>query len=137
MKINQLFRKQVDIDTMNELLACFDLNGLDDNRAFTKYEMCRSGCVQKINAMLPRLHDIYLPCKSKVYLSNITEKRAVTILKQMLRLFNRNVVSRERNIMSVKMIVYQVMSNDMRLFNCVQIARPEESGDSVFRISFD
>lgn len=124
MKINQLFRKPVDLDIMNDLLHCFDLTGIDDTRTFTKYEMYRSGCVQKVCEMLPRLQDIYLPCKAKVYLVDITEKRAVTILKQMLRLFNRNVISRERNVMSVKMIVYQIMDHDMNSLHGIHISRP-------------
>ena len=42
------------------------------------------------------LKEYYIPSKSKVYLENITVKRAVVILRQILKKFDYKIVSRER-----------------------------------------
>ena len=114
MKINQLFVKDVSIDMLNMVIDCFGLNGLTDRRLFCKADMLRLETVAKLNLIVPVLRDYYLPCKAKIYLNNITEKKSITILKQLLKLFSHVLLSRERNSRHRKVILYQIVSTQER-----------------------
>lgn len=108
MKINQLFTSKVDIRLLLKLLTCFSLNGLNDKKIFSKYDIIQNNTISKINEIVPELETYYLPCKAKLYLSNITEKRAITILKQVLRLHGYYLFSKEKNYNGAKTTFYQV-----------------------------
>jgi hypothetical protein len=110
MKINQLFRKPIDVQTVIDIVKCFGLHGLNDRRPFCKGDLVELRTVQKINDMMPRIIDFYLPCKAQVYLHNLNEKRSVTVLKQVLRVSGYFLVSCERNVNTRKVIFYNINS---------------------------
>lgn len=109
MKINQLFIKHVDDDMLNRLLTCFNLTGITDRKQFCKRDLTVFGTVAKLNEMKNDIASYYIPCKARLYLTDLTEKRAITVLKQALRLHNYCLWSRERNFKNKKVIFYQVM----------------------------
>ena len=108
MKINQLFTKMMDEETLHKLLLCYNLTGLHDSRMFSKNELEQLGTVDKVNAITEELEKYYLKCKAKLYLRNITTKKCLTILKQVVRLFQYIVESHEKNINNRKVIYYQL-----------------------------
>lgn len=114
MKINQLFVKHVDLDMMNEVLKCFNLMSLLDQRMFCKYDMVEYGTVCKLNAIKESLTQYYIPCKSRLYLENLTEKKAITVLKQLLRLHSYKLWCKEKNYHHKKIIFYQLVSETFR-----------------------
>lgn len=111
MKINQLFRKHVDLDMVAQVLDCFNLTSFSDRRMFSKNDLLHFQTIEKIELLKLQLADYYLPCKAKVYLDNINENRAITILKQILRLYDQHLVSKEKNINNKKIIFYQIQSH--------------------------
>ena len=111
MKINQLFTKHVELEVVMQLLACFGLESLQDKRLFSKHDLMQDKTVEKIKELLPVLEEYYLPCKSRIYLQNINEKRALTILKQVLRLHQYYLMSIERNIQNKKVIFYKLLND--------------------------
>ena len=110
MKINQLFRKRVNIDTLLIVMACFGLAGLNDKKSFSKSDLMEIDTDARIEELIPILDEYYMPCKSKVYLENLTEKRVITILKQILRIHGYFLASSERNFNNRKVIFYRLMS---------------------------
>lgn len=111
MKINQLFIKRVDQETLKELLKCFGLKDLNDKHMFSKYDMMQYRTSEKVMSLKPTLAQFYLPCKARVYLENITDKRALTIFKQVLRLFGYHLSSKEKNVNGSKIIFYRLTSD--------------------------
>ena len=61
-----------------------------------------------INENIKFFEDIYLPCKSKIYLTDLNEKKSVTILRQLLKLFKYNLRSTEKYYQGEKMIEYNL-----------------------------
>lgn len=110
MKINQLFRKRVDTDTLLQVIRCFGVQSLADKRCFCKSDLVEIGTVANLTALVPTLEEFYLPCKARVYLEGLTEKRAITVLKQILRLHGYFLASRERNFNNRKVIFYRLMN---------------------------
>jgi hypothetical protein len=116
MKINQLFTKKVDTDILIRLLNCFGLTDLNDKRFFCKYDIVQQNTVQKLNSMRLDLEHYYLPCKAKIYLDcdEMNEKRAITVLKQVLRLHGYHLHSKEKNVSNRKIIFYQLQNEKER-----------------------
>lgn len=112
MKINQLFVSIVDDETLNDLLECIPLHGLDDKNAFSKDDIVANGSIQVFNDnVLEKLRHYYLPCKANMYLFNISVMGFITIIKQVLRLFNYKLVSIKKNSGKKKIIYYKIHQN--------------------------
>lgn len=110
MKIYQLFTKKVDIELLLRILKCFGLKDLNDKRLFSKYDIIQNSTVQKLIELKAELEMYYLPCKSKIYLENMTEKRSITVLKQVLRLHGYFLLSKEKNVNNKKIIFYHLIN---------------------------
>ena len=106
---NQLFRISPDLKITEKLLSNFGINGLEDNHSFTKLNLGDLNTVDKLNEMYGELDKYYIPCKSKLYLQNIDEKRAITILRQFLKIHNYTLMSKEKYVKGKKNLFYQVI----------------------------
>ena len=62
-----------------------------------------------ISNISDKFKDYYLPCKYKIYLQNISIKKSITLLRQLLKLYDYNVKSNEKYIKGEKIIVYQIL----------------------------
>ena len=58
--INQLFRKMIPIDLLEQILNCFNLKNLDDAKIFTKYDLELNNTVIKIDMLKPELESYFL-----------------------------------------------------------------------------
>ena len=112
MSKDQLFKIIPDIQIIQLLLESFGLKDLQDSRKFTKEYMTEINTVQQITELKDKLNDYYLPCKSKIYLHGINEKRAITILRQFIRVHGYTLISKERYIDGNKMSVYRLIEHD-------------------------
>ena len=108
MTINQLFKKRPTAESIVPILALYNLSGFEDSKSFTKKDLAVFGTVQKLEDNKSILEDLYLPCKAKIYLNNLNEKKSVTILRQILKLFKYNLKSTEKYIQGEKMIEYNI-----------------------------
>ena len=108
MTINQLFKKRPTAENVVSILKLYNLSSLDDQKSFTKKDLQQFETVKKIGDNLSLFEDIYLPCKAKIYLSDLTEKKCVTVLRQILKLFKYNLKSTEKYIQGEKMIEYHI-----------------------------
>tara|TARA_Y100001970_G_scaffold287762_1_gene413209 strand:+ start:2673 stop:3062 length:390 start_codon:yes stop_codon:yes gene_type:complete len=119
--INQLFSKPVSLELLNKVLLCFNLNGLDDKKIFTKYDLEICEAVECLNAIKDELYEVYLPCKANTYLNNINLKRSITILRQIVKLFGYNVKSCERSVTKKKVTAYHLVpinsDNKVKIIN--------------------
>jgi hypothetical protein len=105
---NQLFCEEPTMDLIIELLKCYGLSSLNDNIEFSKADLCENKTVEKMEDMIHELIMYYLPCKAKIYLDVITEKRAITILSQFIKLFSYRLARKERIINKRKVIFYRI-----------------------------
>lgn len=112
MKINQLFIRYIDKETLVKVLHCFGLKDLEDKKMFSKNDLVQAHTVVQLNEMKPLLESFYLPCKAKIYIDNLNEKKAITVLKQLLRLHGHVLVSKERNINNKKVIFYCIVNEN-------------------------
>ena len=109
---NQLLRVVPEIEMINSLLEIYGITSLQDTKSFTKSSLQENETIQKLNDMKDKLESYYLPCKSKVYIHNITEKKCITILRQFIKVHGYTLISKERYIESKKMSVYRLIKSD-------------------------
>ena len=94
---NQLFRRNPDRYIINDLMMVFNIKSLDDkNFHFTKEDLENLNIVDKINEIKEKLEIYYLPCKAKMYLVDLTEKKCITILRQFLKYIDYNLKMKEK-----------------------------------------
>jgi len=112
---NQLFRILPEIEMINSLLEAFGLESLQDTKPFTKESLIENETLHKLMEMKDELDKYYLPCKSKNYTVNITEKRCFTILRQFIRVYGYTLISKERHIDGDKISVYRLIKADDKI----------------------
>ena len=64
--------------------------------------------------ILPEMVLYYIPCKAKKYLGELNEDRAITILRQFLRLYEYELFKKERMIQKRKLIFYSLQPMNIR-----------------------
>ena len=110
MPKNQLFKITPPKELVLEIVNTFGLIDFDDNRNFCRRDLSVMCTVDKIIELKKKLEKYYLPCKSRTYLNDLTDKNVITILRQVVRPHGYIVASREKYIRGDKFIIYQLIS---------------------------
>lgn len=131
MSVNQLFKINPDHFILEKLLHAFCLENINDSRFFTKENMKSNNTINKIIDLIPDLKNYYLPCKAKIYLTNITEKKTITILRQFLKFFQYKCIGIEKSLNGEKQMTYRLMKLDK-----IQLDT-QNKNKKLFIINFD
>tara|TARA_B100000214_G_scaffold314973_1_gene248059 strand:+ start:232 stop:621 length:390 start_codon:yes stop_codon:yes gene_type:complete len=106
---NQLFRISPDIPITENILQLFGIKDINDNHSFTRENLIDLKTVEKMDELSKELFKYYIPCKSKIYLVELNEKKCITILRQFLKVNNYTLISKEKYIKGNKQLFYQVI----------------------------
>lgn len=108
--INQLFKKEPDQEIILNILNCFGYqNFLEIDQPFCKKDLKSKNTVKKIEKLKGDLEKYYIPCKAKLYLKKkLTEKKAITILRQFLKNDGFYLAYWETYVDGVKTTYYQI-----------------------------
>ena len=137
MTKNQLFRKIPPKNVVINILNVFGLKDFDDQRYFSRKDLETLKCVESMNEKIkPLLSEYYLPCKSRTYLNDLTPKNVITILRQIVRLYDYNVISKEKYIKGDKFIIYQLVANVEKKYRPITI-ESIQSNKKVCTVNFD
>ena len=112
MPKNQLFKNVPDLQIVQSVLEAFGLDNIEDTRLFTKEHMIDVETVQKLTALTPTLQEYYLPCKSKIYLTDLNEKKCITILRQFIKIHHYKCISHEKSIKGKKQATYRLLYSE-------------------------
>jgi hypothetical protein len=101
-----IFRKNPPLDIILRVLESFGIKGLNDASWFSKTHI-RIDILEKV---LLELEPYYMPCKAEIYIYNrLTEQRAITILRQVLKTRDIKISTNERCRNGVKTMWYQII----------------------------
>lgn len=134
MKINQIFAKYIDDRLLLEdFLLCFKLKSLNDSSMFCINDLVNNKAVDKFNnSVRNRLITYYLPCKAKIYLQQVTEQKLVTILRQIIRLFDYKLSTVKKSKNKVKTIYYFLVNKNDNDLNRIHIQT-----FNAYKLNFD
>tara|TARA_B100000900_G_scaffold244608_2_gene207997 strand:- start:36 stop:425 length:390 start_codon:yes stop_codon:yes gene_type:complete len=105
---NQLFTEIPDLEFLNKFLNLYGINNLEDSVEFSKYELIDLNIVDKIEDLIPELVMYYLPCKYDMFLSNLNVNKCLTILRQIIKLYDYELKKREHVQNKKKSIYYHL-----------------------------
>jgi hypothetical protein len=111
MNKNQLFKKLPPIDLFERLVKIYGLTDINDCRKFTKDHLIKNKTLEKIEGLREELEEYYLPCKTTKYLLDLDEKKLITILRQIAKIFDYHVTSNEKYLNSRKVLQYSLEKN--------------------------
>jgi hypothetical protein len=109
MTINQLFKQKPSLEVVVELLNIYGIDDLNDDKQFNRNNLINLNLIENLNKFKHKLQEYYLPCKRNIYIEDMTIKKSITILRQILKLYDYVVKSNERWIKGEKIIVYQIL----------------------------
>ena len=114
IKKEQLFKSIPSKEFVEDVLKLFIPNGFQDSYyQFSRKMISEKNVIEKLNLLIPQLKDFYMNCKHKKYLENIDAKKSVTILRQMLRLYDYRVISMEKYHNGQKFLLYKIEKIEM------------------------
>lgn len=105
---SQLFRKKPTPEFVAKVAALYNIKEFKESQKFTLSNLETLETVEKLNGIMPELKEYYINCKAKKYLENLDPKRAVTILRQLLKSIEYNLVSKEKYANGRKFLEYRV-----------------------------
>jgi|TARA_B110000259_G_scaffold169_1_gene188 hypothetical protein len=108
----QLFQQIPDEEFMVKILNCFGNINFNDNKEFSKFDLDDLDIINKLEDLIPELVMYYLPCKYNMFLTNININKCITILRQLLRLYNYKLKKREHVQHKKKKIYYHISKCD-------------------------
>lgn len=132
MTKNQLFSCVPELNVVDKLLSYFGLEeGINDKNSFNKLNMKELETVKKIDEFKGELRKYYIPCKARVYLDFIDEKKCITILRQFIKTHGYTLVSSDKSINGNKIKLYRLIEID----NSKQLKKSPSQGEIL--VSFD
>jgi hypothetical protein len=118
IKKEQLFKKIPSKEFVEDVLKLFIPNGFQDSYyQFSRKMITEKNVIDKLNVILPELKEYYMNCKHNKYLDNIDAKKSVTILRQLLRLYDYRVISMEKYHNGQKFLLYKIEKIEMEKDN--------------------
>tara|TARA_Y100000591_G_scaffold190335_1_gene164606 strand:- start:106 stop:495 length:390 start_codon:yes stop_codon:yes gene_type:complete len=112
MPINQLFKNMPDRSFVIELINLYGIEDFDDDKYFTKKTLETLNTIENLNGIKDKLNEYYIECKSKTYLTDITLKRCIVILRQFLRCHGYILFSKEKFVKGEKQTIYKIVKLD-------------------------
>lgn len=110
-KILQLFRATIPNELFIKICESFGYK-IGAEYIFCKSDLEKLETFKKILLFKDELCQYYIPCKAKLYLTNLTLNKCITIFRQVLRLNNMTLVSFQRYIKHKKTTFYTIKNDE-------------------------
>lgn len=105
---SQLFKKKPTLEFVVKVAAFYNIKEFKESQKFTISDLKSLGTVEKLNEIMDEFKEYYIKCKAKKYLENLNEKKAVTVMRQLLKSINYNIISKEKYANGLKYLEYRV-----------------------------
>jgi len=108
MTINQLFKKKPSQVMIIDFLNLLNILSFDDARYFSKKDIENSMIITELQKKSKMFEEFYLPCKFKIYFTDIDVSKVITILRQCLKVYNYTIKSTEKMVKNSKVVIYNI-----------------------------
>lgn len=109
--MNQLFKTQPPKELVEKILEHLGIVGFNENYKFSREDIQKKEFIDKL--MEIPFEDYYINCKYQKYFENLDEKKCITILRQLLRLYGYKIKSTEKFSNGHKFLLYQLEKNNI------------------------
>lgn len=105
----QLYSKIPPIDLVKDIIKLYGINDFDEHYYFSLKDLEENNIIEHIKPFNIILQGYYRKCKWS-YITDVTLKKTITILRQLTRIYNYKVVSKEKFTHGIKIILYNIKS---------------------------
>lgn len=117
-KILQLFRVKITNELFMKVYKCFGYTQLNQEYMFCKADLEKLNTLTAMLELKDELCQYYIPCKAKLYLSNLDVNKCITVFRQILKLYNIMLTSKQKYIKHKKTTFYSLkLANDPSIEN--------------------
>ena len=109
LKKNQLFRKTPPPSIVDRIARLYSINNYDDNIKLTLNKLIQLNTIEKLKDIIPELKQYYVKCKGDYYLENLTPKKTITLLRQLIKTRGYTLSSREKYANGSKYLEYKIV----------------------------
>ena len=113
MKIHQLFKEKIPEELFTDIIRKFNIQNLQEITCFSKQDLVNIDIVSQMEQIKHSLWPYYLPCKAKIYLENLNINKCITILRQVLKLYQMKLESKQKYIKYKKTTVYYISRTNL------------------------
>lgn len=110
--MTQLFKNIPPKELLNKVLKTIGIDEFKSEYSFRRKDLIGFGTIEKMNEIKGELEQYYYPCKSKLYLSEINDRKCITIIRQFLHYFGYLLISKEKYDHGEKFVVYTLGDNN-------------------------
>lgn len=110
MSIKQLFSDKPPHELVVKVLKFVGFKSLSDDSELSVLDLQLNNAKANIITIINELEDYYIPCKVKIYLQNLTEKKCMTVCRQLLKTIGYTFISREKYIIDRKYTMYKLIT---------------------------
>lgn len=110
MVLNQLFNEKPSLELINKILQKIGLKDINDITEFTTLDLDKNNSITSIKQFEDEIKECYIPCKRVKYVSEINNKTIITILRQFLKIYEYDLISREKYIGNIKYLLYKIVT---------------------------
>ena len=110
----QLFKQIPSKEFIEDIIRLYGPNGFDTNYYFTIESIINNDVITKLNERIDILKQYYLPCKWYC-INNITPRKTITILRQLLRPYSYRLKSTEKYKNGIKYLLYNLEVNNPKI----------------------
>ena len=123
MKIYQLFKDKIPEDLFHTFLKAYGVVSLNEPFYFSKTDLVKDDVLTKVLGLKDKIAQYYLPCKAKVYLDNLDINKCITILRQILKLYQLKLNSKQKYVKYKKTTVYHVSKSQQHVANGIKVIK--------------
>tara|TARA_Y100000590_G_scaffold179768_1_gene204905 strand:+ start:6027 stop:6416 length:390 start_codon:yes stop_codon:yes gene_type:complete len=105
MTVNQLFKNKPSLEFILKILDIIGVKSLEHNSTFRKNDL-KDSVINKINNIKFEFLEYYIPCKYNIYFTNLDNKKLITILRQMVKIYNFKIISKDTHFKGDKITTY-------------------------------
>ena len=109
----QLFKIIPPFEYVENIVKLYGPPSINSNYQFSLQDLKKKKVLEEIIGLKEELKKYYIKCKAKKYLENITYKRLITILRQLLRYHNYVLKSTEKYSNSTKYLLYNIQKKNI------------------------
>jgi len=105
MTVNQLFKNKPPLEFILKVLNIIGVKSLENNNTFRKHDL-KENVITKINSIKLDFLEYYIPCKYNIYFTDLDNKKLITILRQMVKMYNFKIISKDTHFKGDKITTY-------------------------------
>lgn len=108
----QLFRQIPSKEFVEDFIKLYGPNGFDEHFYFTLNDLSNNNIIENITNIIDDLKEYYLKCKWH-YIENLSLKKTITILRQLLRIYDYKLNSCEKYKNGSKFLLYNIFHTNI------------------------